>query len=364
MTTHDDQSTVDTAPVDSAPDNDTVHGNGDDWAELPTRTLRQRLLGANTLWIALVLLGLCVGFSVLAPQAFPTLINFQITLVETSVLLVMAVGMTFVIVTSGIDLSVGSVLVFAGVLSAKSMEALSGGDSTKAGLGVILAGLLVAVAAGAVWGLLNGILIARAKIPPLIVTLGSFGAALGAAQLITNGSDVRTVPSALQDFLGHGQTFQIPHMVLLAAVITLAGAWLLGSTRFGRYTYAVGSNAEGARRAGVSVTRQLLLVYLLLGALAGLAGWMSLAYYGTTTITGHSVDNLNVIAAVVLGGTSLFGGIGTVTGTVVGVFIPAVLRKGFVIIGVQPFWQPIAVSVVLVVAVWFDQARRRARDQS
>jgi ribose transport system permease protein len=227
----------------------------------------------------------------------------------------------------------------------------------------VIAGLVAAIVGGGVWGLLNGLLVAMARIPPLIVTLGSFGAALGAAQLITDGVDVRTVPRILRDGLGFGQTAQVPHMVALAAVVTLAGAWLLHTTRFGRRTFAVGSNAEAARRAGIPVRGHLVRVYTGVGLLSGLAGFMSLAYFGTTTISGHSTDNLNAIAAVVLGGTSLFGGVGSVFGTVIGVFIPAVLSKGFVIVGVQQFWQPVAISAVLVAAVWFDQMRRRSRDR-
>jgi ribose transport system permease protein len=326
------------------------------------RPALQRLAGVSTFWIALVLLALCVMFSVLRPDAFPTLFTLQTLLIEASVLLVLAVGMTFVIITAGIDLSVGSVLVFSGVVAATLMEALTGGDASDAGLGVVLLGLLAALAGGGAWGLINGLLVARARIPPLIVTLGSFGAALGAAQLITDGVDVRTVPRVLRDGLGFGQTAQVPHMVALAAVVTLAGAWLLHTTRFGRRTFAVGSNAEAARRAGIPVQGHLVRVYTGVGLLSGLAGFMSLAYFGTTTISGHSTDNLNAIAAVVLGGTSLFGGVGSVFGTVIGVFIPAVLSKGFVIVGVQQFWQPVAISAVLVAAVWFDQVRRRSRD--
>jgi ribose transport system permease protein len=327
------------------------------------RTLVQRLVGVSTFWIALVLAALCVLFSVLRPDAFPTLFTLQTLLIEASVLLVLAVGMTFVIITAGIDLSVGSVLVFSGVVAAKLMEGVSGGDASDAGAGVVLLGLVAALAGGGAWGLLNGLLVARAGIPPLIVTLGSFGAALGAAQLITDGVDVRTVPRVLRDGLGFGQTGQVPHMVALAAVVTLAGAWLLHTTRFGRRTFAVGSNAEAARRVGIPVRGHLVRVYTGVGLLSGLAGFMSLAYFGTTTISGHSTDNLNAIAAVVLGGTSLFGGVGSVFGTVIGVFIPAVLTKGFVIVGVQQFWQPVAISAVLVAAVWFDQVRRRSRDR-
>ncbi|MEV7038722.1 ABC transporter permease [Amycolatopsis sp. NPDC051061] len=327
------------------------------------RPLGKRLVGANTFWIALVLVALIIVFSVLAPDAFPTLYNFQLLLIETAVLLVLSVGMTFVIITSGIDLSVGSVLIFAGMVGGKTMEAMSGGNAGGAGWGVIIVGLIVAILAGTVWGLINGFLIAVAGIPPLIVTLGTMGAALGASLLLNNGSDVRTVPVVLNKELGYGTSFGVvPNLVLIAVVITLVGAWLLHTTKFGRYTFAIGSNAEGARRAGIGVTAHLMKVYTLTGVLAGLAGFLSLAYYNSTTITGHTSDNLNAIAATVMGGTSLFGGIGSVLGTVIGVFIPAVLKKGFNITGVPDFWQMIAVGAVLIAAVWFDQRRRRQRN--
>ena len=329
----------------------------------PAVSLRSRLAGSNTVWTGLVLVVLCALFSALRPDAFLTLFNVQNLLVQAAPLLMLAVGMTFVIITSGIDLSVGSVLVFAGVVSAMTMEALSGGDATGAGWGVIATGLVAALIGGAAWGLLNGLLVAVARVPALIVTLGSFGAALGAAQLLTNGIDVRTVPSTLRTTMGTGTSFGVvPNLVILAAIITLLAMWLLHTTAFGRYTYAIGSNAEAARRSGIKVTRHLIAVYTLTGVLAGLAGFMSLAYFGTTTISGHSNDNLNSIAAVVLGGTSLFGGIGTILGSVIGIFIPAVLDAGFVMAGVRPFWQPIAVGAVLVVAVYLDQRRRRARN--
>ncbi|MGW4396804.1 ABC transporter permease [Amycolatopsis nivea] len=327
------------------------------------RPLGKRLIGANTFWIALVLLALIAVFTAIAPAEFATLFTFQTLLIETSVLLVLSVGMTFVIITSGIDLSVGSVLIFAGMVAGKIMEALSGGDASHAGWGVITVGLVAAVIAGTIWGLINGFLIAVAKIPPLIVTLGTMGAALGASYLLNGGSDVRSVPTELNKTLGYGTSFGgIPNLVLVAVVITLIGAWLLHTTRFGRYTFAVGSNAEAARRSGIGVTAHLLKVYLLTGFLAGIAGFLSLAYYASTTISAHTNDNLNAISATVMGGTSLFGGVGSMLGTVIGVFIPAVLKKGFNITHVQDFWQMIAVGAVLIAAVWFDQRRRRKRN--
>lgn len=335
--------------------------------ELPgigTRSLRTRMLSSNTFWIFLVLVALLVVFSMLRPDVFPTFQNAQLLLIETSVLLVLAVGMTFVITTAGIDLSVGSVLIFAGMIAAKTMEMLSpGGDASNAGWGVIAVGMVVGVVAGAAWGLVNGFLVAVAKIPPLIVTLGTMGAALGAANLLNGGSDINTVPTKLNQTLGYGTSLGVvPNIVLVAVVITVLGTWLLHTTRYGRYTYAIGSNREAARRSGIGVTRHLWTVYLLTGSLAGIAGVMSLAYYNSTTIAAHTLDNLDAISAVVLGGTSLFGGVGSMIGTVIGVFIPAVLTKGFNIVGVQDFWQQIALGAVLIAAVWLDQQRRRARN--
>jgi ribose transport system permease protein len=315
----------------------------------------QRALTGTSTWIALILVGIIAVFSLLEPSNFVSVGNVRNIATDAAVLLVVAVGATYVIVTAGIDLSVGSVLVFSGVVSAKAMNGAGGNN-----VGVILLGLLVALGAGAGWGFINGFLIAKAKLPPFIVTLGTLGMALGAAELITHGVDVRQVPFKLTDTLGFGRLFhQIPYLVLIAVGVAIVFAVVLGATRFGRFTYAIGSSAEAARRAGVSVDRHLITIYVLAGTLSGLAGFMNLARFGTTTIGGHATDNLQAIAAVVIGGTSLFGGIGTVFGTVIGVFIPAVLQNGFVIVGVQPFWRDVAVGAVLIAAVYLDQLRRR-----
>jgi ribose transport system permease protein len=314
----------------------------------------QRLVTGSSTSIALILVGLIVVFSLLKPEEFFDVNNARNIATDAAVLLVLAVGLTYIIITAGIDLSVGAVLVFAGVVAAKVMNEM-GGDSW----GVIVVGLAVALASGLGWGLLNGFLVAKAKIPAFIVTLGTLGMALGSALLITSGVDQRDVPFRLIDTIGSGRAFgEIPYLVLIAAAVALVFGVILATTRFGRYTYAIGSNEEAVRRSGVNVDAHLIKVYAIGGTLAGLAGFMSLARFGTTTIGGHSTDNLDAIAAVVIGGTSLFGGIGTIVGTVVGVFIPAVLRNGFVIVGVQPFWQQVAVGAVLIVAVYLDQLRR------
>ena len=332
---------------------DTQQENVDETVE-PPAPLWKRVITNSNASIALILLALIVVFSALRFNEFFAVDNARNIATDAAVLLVIATGLTYVIITAGIDLSVGSVVVFSGVVAAKLMDKV-GGD----GWGVILLGLLTAVVAGAAWGTLNGFLVAKAKIPPFIVTLGTLGMALGGALLITGGVDERNVPFKLIDTIGTGRLFdQLPYLVLIAAVVALIGGIVLAMTRFGRYTYACGSNLEGARRAGVNVDRHLMKVYGLGGTLAGLAGFLSLARFGTTSIGGHSTDNLDAIAAIVIGGTSLFGGVGTIIGTVVGVFIPAVLRNGFVIVGVQPFWQQVAVGAVLIAAVYFDQLRR------
>jgi len=319
----------------------------------------QRFVTGSSAPIGLILIGLIVVFSLLEYENFVSISNGRNIATDAAVLLVLAVGSTFVIVTAGIDLSVGSVLVFAGVAAAKAMEAV-GGES----VGTLLVGLAAALLSGLAWGALNGFLIAKAKIPALIVTLGTLGMALGAALLITGGVDQRDVPFKLVETVGSGRLFgELPYLVLIAFAVALAGGILLAATRFGRYTYAIGSNEEGARRAGVAVDRHLIKVYALAGTLSGLAGFLSLARFATTTIGGHSTDNLQAIAAIVIGGTSLFGGVGTMLGTVFGVFIPAVLQNGFVIVGLQPFWQQVAVGAVLIIAVYLDQLRRRSNYQ-
>lgn len=343
-----------TAPVDQA-----AHEPARE--EGKARPRLWRLAGATSTWIFLVLVVIIAVFSFLNFEAFASVFNLRNIMIDASTLLLVAVGMTFVIITGGIDLSVGSVLVFSQVVAALVMRGMG-----AEGLTVILAGLGSALLSGVAWGLLNGLLIAKTRIPALIVTLGTLGMAQGAALLLSGGINIRgAVPPELLSTVGIGRLFgEIPYLVLIAGAITILGGILLHLTRFGRHTYAIGSNAEAARRAGINVSRHLIKVYAMSGLLAGLAGFLLLARFTTTTIEGHGTTNLQAIAAVVIGGTSLFGGIGAVFGTVVGVFIPSILRNGFIILGVQPFWQQVAVGAVLILAVYVDQLKRRARERA
>jgi ribose transport system permease protein len=337
------------APEEEALDQDEAIRERGPWWE--------RFVAGSSTWIGLILVALILAFSALEFASFVSASNARNIATDAAVLLVQATGMTFVIITAGIDLSVGAVAVFSGVVAVKAMNGV-GGDNW----GTILAGLAVALIAGVAWGSVNGFLVAKARIPPLIVTLGTLGMSLGAALLITGGVDARDVPFKLVDTIGSGRVAgQVPYLVIIAFAVALLFGVVLAATRFGRHTYAVGSNEEAARRAGIAVDRHLIKIYALAGTLSGLAGFLSVARFATTTIGGHDTDNLQAIAAVVIGGTSLFGGIGTMLGTVFGVFIPAVLQNGFVIVGVQPFWQQVAVGAVLIAAVYLDQLRRRSQ---
>ena len=321
-------------------------------------SLGRRILGSQSAALSLVLVALAAFFSALRPHAFPQIGNVINMATNASILLVLAVGSTFVILTGGIDLSINGVLVFSGVIAAMAMVAF-GGD----GPGVLLLGLVCGVVAGAVWGALNGLLVAWAKIPALIVTLGTMGMSLGLALLLTGGVDISDVPESLVLTLGSGRVGGIPLLVIVTAGVFLIGAFVLTFTQFGRYTYAVGSSPEACRRASIDVTSHLIKVYMLAGMLSGVAGYLSLARFATTTLGGHTTDNLQVIAGVVIGGTSLFGGSGGMTGTLIGIIIPVVLLDGFVVLGLPPFLQQVAVGAVLICAVYFDQLRRRSRNR-
>jgi ribose transport system permease protein len=323
----------------------------------PARRVAETLTGN---WVFLALLVLVALFSVKAGQTFFDVNNFRNILFNASGTMLLAVGTAFLIIGGQLDLSIGSVLVFSQVIGVKVILAVSGGAAAgypNAALGIAL-GIAVSIGVGAAWGLLNGVLVTRLKIPSFIITLGSLGMALGLAQVITKGTDVTGVPPAMVTGIGVRQVLGLPLPVWIAAVIAVVAGLVLATTRFGRYTYAIGSNAEAARRSGIKVDRHVVVLFTTMGALAGLAGALDVARYTTTEVSGHSSDNLVAIAAVIIGGASLFGGRGTIFGAALGVLIPAVLNNGLVIINVQPFWQTVAIGAILIVAVAVDSIKR------
>jgi ribose transport system permease protein len=336
-----------------------VSGRG--MPRLTGRTLARRLITASETWTLLALILMVIFFAVRAPDSFFTLTNFSLIGQNSAPLLVMAVGQTFVILTAGIDLSVGSVLVLAGVVT--DLYCIHHGG-THASWAAIVVGIVAGLAAGTGWGAVQGFLVAKANIPPLIATLAGFGAASGVAYLITGGADFRTVPSRLVNTIGLGSVAGVPWLIVISLAVAIVYGLILAYTRFGRYTYAIGSNPEAARRAGIGVGSHLIKIYALSGLLSGVAGVLALASFDSTTIAGHGTDSLTVITAVVLGGASLFGGRGSMLGTVIGLAIPAVLLNGLVIIGLNQYWQDVAIGLVLAAAVYLDQFRRRLRERA
>ncbi len=321
-----------------------------------SRRLRAAANSSPT-YMLIILIAMFLFFTVMRPNTFASVFNVRNIFLDASTLLVLSIGMTYVMIAGGFDLSIGSVLVFAGVCAAKAMEAL-GTDN----IGTVIIGTLVALATGGAWGLFNGFCISRLRVSALITTLGTMGSALGLAYLVTDGNDIRTVPETLTN-IGVGSLFGVPVLVIISAAFTILGMVWLHMTRYGRHTFLVGSNPEASRRAGINVGNHLMSLYVLSGVLAGVAAMLSLGRFSTTTLEGHSTDPLEAITAVVLGGTSLSGGRGTIIGTVIGVFIPAVLANGFIIMGVQPFWQMVVIGFVVIAAVYADQLKRQGRDR-
>ncbi|RFA17797.1 sugar ABC transporter permease [Subtercola boreus] len=334
-------------------------------ANRESRSLGARALsGLTSSWVFLALIAVIVVFSVWGGGTFLSLDNFRDILWNSSTIILLAVGTSYLIIGGQLDLSIGAVLVFSSVVGAKVIVALSGtpleDGSYPNAVPAILIGGVVCIVVGAVWGSINGILVTRLKIPSFVVTLGTLGMALGLAQVIGMGTDVVGLPpSIVQQALGTQNLLGIKLVVWISVGIALIAGLILAFTRFGRYTYAIGSNSEAARRGGVHVERHVIALFIGMGALAGLAGFLEFARFTTTAINGHNSDNLLAIAAVIIGGTSLFGGRGTMFGAVVGVLIPVTLTNGFQIVGVQPFWQTVLIGAFLIVAVTFDQLKRK-----
>jgi ribose transport system permease protein len=334
------------------------------------QTARDRLLlYVGRYWLFLFLFGLIVYFSLTTPNhAFFQANNFKTIALDTSEVILLAIGETFVIMTAGIDLSVGGMLLLSGVAGGKVMLNLAGTEEQIASLQyphaavAVPIGIAVSIVVGIALGFFNGLLVTVLKLPSFIVTLGTLGIYFGAADLLTGGTNLSAVPTSFQDKVGNGKIFGLFVPVLIALFFVIAAHIALRQTRFGRYTAAIGSNEEGVRRTGINVDRHLIKVYTLAGFLAGVAAVIDLARFGSMNLAAHNTDNLNAIAAVVIGGTSLFGGIGTILGTVVGAFIPTVLQNGFIISGVDPFWQEVLVGATIIVAVYLDRLRRRRLD--
>ncbi|MBD2449392.1 ribose ABC transporter permease [Nostoc sp. FACHB-152] len=296
-----------------------------------------------------ILVIICILFSLLTPNFF-TAGNAVNILRQASINIVLATGMTFVILTGGIDLSVGSILAVSAVVAVLV--------SLLPALGWIA--VPAALVTGLLLGLLNGAIITFMDVPPFIVTLGSLTALRGAAYLVANGTTVinRNINFA---WMGNSYVGPIPWLVIIA-LLTVAVSWfVLRQTVLGVQIYAVGGNEKAARLTGIKVNRVLLFVYGVSGLLAGLAGIMSASrLYSATGMLGQGYE-LDAIAAVILGGTSFTGGIGTIGGTLLGALIIAVLNNGLTLLNMSYFWQLVVKGLVIIAAVMIDRLRRRSR---
>ena len=268
---------------------------------------------------------------------------------QTAVTAVIAVGMTMVIITAGIDLSVGSVSALAGVLGVMMI--------TGAGFPVPLA-ILGGILVGAGAGLVNGLLVSIAGLNPFIATLGMLTVARGLVYIFTNAKAVFGAPDSFR-LLGQGVIGPIPIPIIIIVVIAVAGYIVLSRTRLGRYAYAMGSNLEAARLSGIPIRRYLTSVYVISGALAGLGGMIAMSRVNSGQPNFGIGLELDVIAAAVIGGASLFGGQGTVLGTLIGAFLIALIRNGAVLLDINTFYQQVIIGVVIWLAVIWDQYRRR-----
>jgi ribose transport system permease protein len=284
----------------------------------------------------------------IASPNFLTATNLSSVVRQTAVINIMALGMTIIIITGGIDLSVGSILGLSGLLGTMAMEA---GTSIMVGVGI---GLIT----GVVCGFLNGFMITQLKIAPFIVTLGTLGIYRGAALIISNGLPVHNVPRSFS-FLGEGTILGIPFVLWLLVICGVAVHIILEHTRLGRYAFAIGSSSAAAVYAGIPVTFHTTSVYAIGGLLTGLGGMIEASRLMTGQPTAGTGYELQAIAAVVIGGGSLRGGEGSVVGTLVGAFIMGLLSNGSDLLGISNYVQQVVIGAVIILAVAADELRKR-----
>ncbi|HOC88085.1 MAG TPA: ribose ABC transporter permease [bacterium] len=297
----------------------------------------------------IVLILLSAALWALSPH-FMSLSNWLNIAQQTAINAIIAAGMTFVIISAGIDLSVGSILALSGVVMAGALQA---------GVPVPLA-ILLCLAVGSLCGSANGLLIARGKLPPFIATLGMMSVARGAALIFSDGRPVSGFTPGFRA-IANGEFLAIPVPVWIMAAVYLLAHLVLNRTTLGRYTYAIGGNEEATLLSGVNVRRYKTLVYSLAGLLSGLAAVLLTARLNSAQPIAGINYELDAIAATVIGGTSLLGGEGHILGTLIGAFIMGVLRNGLNLLGVSSFVQQTVIGAVIIIAVLLDMAMKKRR---
>ncbi|MBS1824003.1 MAG: ABC transporter permease [Acidobacteria bacterium] len=296
----------------------------------------------------LTLIALFVGLSIASPDHFLSKTNLSSVVRQTAVINLMALGMTLVIISGGIDLSVGAILAMGGLLGTMAMAK---GQP-------ILMGVFIGVFAGCVCGFLNGFLTTKLKINPFIVTLGTLGILRGTTLIISNGLPVHEIPAAFS-YLGEGNLLGVPFVLWVLVVCAVLVHVILEHTRLGRYAFSIGSNPDAAYYAGIPVAFHTTAVYAICGMLTGLGGMIEASRLMTGQPTAGQGYELQAIAAVVIGGGSLRGGEGSVIGTLVGAFIMGLLANGSDLLGISPYLQQAIIGATIILAVSFDELRKR-----
>lgn len=318
---------------------------------MSSSSFKDRLPPLGTLGPFIALLLACAFFAT-QNERFLSGGNFSLILQQVAVVGVIAIGQTLVILTAGIDLSCGMVMALGGIVMTKF--------ATELGLPPVLA-VLAGVGVTTLFGLVNGLLVTRIKLPPFIVTLGTLNIAFAITQLYSNSQTVTDLPpllTALGNTFGIGET-QVSYGTVLMLLLYAAAFFVLRETAAGRHVYAVGNNAEATRLVGIPTQKVLLLVYVAAGFFYGIASLLSVARTGVGDPNAGQTENLDAITAVVLGGTSLFGGRGVVLGTLVGALIVGVFRNGLTLMGVSSIYQVLVTGILVILAVAADQLSRK-----
>lgn len=307
----------------------------------------------------IALLLLCIFLSILSDK-FLTVDNGWNVLRQISVNICISVGMTLVVLTAGIDLSVGSILAFSGAVAAGLLKSGIAFPENDLFIGFTLLGTVLAgVATGSFLGFFNGWVITKFKVPPFVATLAMLTVARGFTMLWTKGYPISSLGTNFA-YIGTGWFLGIPVLVWIAVVVVIAAMIISNKTALGRYIYAIGGNESAAKLSGINIDKVKIIVYTLAGALAAIGGIMVTSRLDSAQPNAGMSYELDAIAAVVIGGTSLSGGRGTIIGTVLGAIIIGVLNNGLVLLDVSPFWQQVVKGMVILLAVMIDKANSKA----
>jgi inositol transport system permease protein len=309
--------------------------------------------------IIVILVGMVALLTIMTRGTFLQAQNLINVVRQMSVIAMLAIGLTVVIISTGIDLSVGSIVALSAVVATSLAQAPGATNQMYPGLNVpILVPIAAGLAVGAAAGFVNGFLIARFSIAPFIATLGMMTAARGLALIYSDGRPISKLTPEF-NFLGQGAIVGIPVPIFLLAVVVIGSHLLLNNTRFGRHVYALGGNEQAARVSGINLTRVKIGIYTFSGLLAGLGGMVLAGRIGSGNPQLGTGAELDAITAAVIGGTSFSGGIGTVWGTIVGALIIGVLNNGLDLLNVSPFMQQVVKGVIIVVAIIIDERKNR-----